>query len=157
MVGEPTAEGEWTGTWFYQNRDWRMAVWLRASEKGVPEIRFQYQSLSAPESFETDWTGRATYYLSAQPVAFEIRIDEADAAQARGTWAWTVEFPDSGRSEKGRFRMFRALHGRQLVIDFDEYEKIIRRGERVSRQTVPPGWAFGKASKRLVLWDEIPW
>jgi hypothetical protein len=155
LVPDPVAAGTWDGSWVYANRDQRMALYIRTVD-GRPEVKFQYQSLAGPEAFESDWTGKATYYLSGSPVEFELAIVDADAAEMRGTWNWHVEFSDSGRSERGTFRLYRINDGRDLAVVFQEYERVIRRFDRVSRWDNPPVWVFNKASKRIVLWDELP-
>lgn len=155
LVPEPVTAGVWDGSWVYANRDERMALFVRTVD-GKPEIKFQYQSLSGPEAFDSDWSGKARYYLSGSPVEFDLRLGEAGAAEMRGTWNWSVEFADSGRSERGTFRIYRINAGRDLAIVFQEYEKVIRRFDKVSRWNNPPVWVFNKASKRIVLWDELP-
>lgn len=157
FMGEPSGAGNWMGTWYYQNRDLRFALWMRPGKDGRPEAKLHFQSLASPETFETDWSGKASYFLEGQPVEFEMRIESGDAVEARGSWHWTVEFPDSGRTETGRFHLYRILNGRQAVLDFDEYEKTVRRQTRAQKSALAPGYAFTKVSKRHVLWDEIPW
>ena len=71
FAGDRTNAGDWTGTWIYVWRDGRMALWLRPGKDGKLEARFQFQSTSSPETFETDWSGKSTYYLSGEPATFE--------------------------------------------------------------------------------------
>jgi hypothetical protein len=151
-----TSAGVWDGTWSYMYRDGRYAVWLRTVD-GKPELRLQFLSTSSPEAFETDWDGRAVYYLAGQPATFEIKLTEADKDHLAGTWNWGVEFPDSSRHEKGTFEMYRSADGRQLVVNFHDLERVTRRGERKETFSAAPVWIFRKASKRLVLWDELGW
>lgn len=156
-MGTPTEMGDWNGTWFYQNRDFRMALWLRTDGSGKPELRFQYQSIASPEAFETDWTGSSRYFLAGQPVTFAIKITDGDADAFKGSWTWDVEFEDSSRTEAGHFIVRRVSTGRSLVVFFEDFERTLRRRDSVTKTTTPPAWAFAKASKRLILWDEIPW
>lgn len=151
-----TDAGVWDGTWYYVHRDGRMAIWIRRGKDDKPEVKLQYQSLTAPEAFETDWNGKANYYLAGQPATFEVALEERTDTTIRGTWKWDVQFEDSGRTEAGAFTFYRASDGRQLVLKFDRWERIIRRRDQVKRYSRPPAWTFVKASKRLVLWDEIP-
>lgn len=155
MVPDPVTAGVWDGSWVYGNRDERMALFVRTVD-GKPEVKFQYQSLASPEAFETDWSGKATYYLSGSPVEFALRVEDGGSDEMRGTWNWSVEFADSGRSERGRFRIYRIDRGRDLAVLFEEYERVQRRFDKVSRWDNPPVWVFNKASKRVVLWDELP-
>jgi hypothetical protein len=155
-VPERTDAGVWEGTWYYVYRDGWMALWIRPGGDGKPEVKLRYQSLATSEAFETDWNGRATYYLAGQPATFELSLDERTDTTIRGRWRWDVQFEDSGRTETGRFQMYRAADGRQLVLRFDEWELVIRRRDQIKRYSRPPAWTFVKASKRLVLWDEIP-
>ncbi len=151
-----TDAGVWDGTWYYVHRDGWMAMWIRRAKDAKPEVKLQYLSLIAPEAFETDWNGKATYYLVGQPATFEIALDERTDTTIRGTWKWDVQFEDSGRTETGTFTLYRASDGRQMVLKFDRWERIIRRRDEVKRYSRPPAWTFVKASKRLVLWEEIP-
>jgi hypothetical protein len=149
-----TDAGVWDGTWVYVSRDSRLALWLRTTA-GKPELRLQYQSLAQAEAFETDWNGVATYYLAGQPASFQIEITRRDANTIEGKWNWDLDFEDSGRYEDGAFTLYRAGDGRQLVLRFDKLERRIRRNADVTRYTIKTAWTFTKASKRLVLWDEV--
>lgn len=157
QVAEPTGDGSFEGTWIYVNRDLQMALWLRQGGDGAPEAKLRYRSLAGPETFETDWTGQAEYYLSGQPATFAFVLEDGDRDRARGTWNWNIEFPSSARREDGAFTMYRGLDGRRLVLLFDRFERRVRRGEDVKTWT-PERHAvtFVKASKRLVLWEELP-
>lgn len=157
QVAEPTGEGRFEGTWIYVNRDLQMALWLRESGNGAPEAKLRYRSLNGPETFETDWTGHAEYYLSGQPATFAFALQDGDRDRARGTWNWNVEYPSSARIEDGAFTMYRGLDGRRLVLLFDRFERRVRRGDDV-KTWAPDHHAvtFVKASKRLVLWEELP-
>lgn len=154
-AAERTDAGVWDGTWIYVYRDGRMALWLRTRE-GKPELKIQFQSTATPEAFETDWNGRADYVLAGEPAVFEMAVTEGDENTLKGTWTWKVEFRTSGRSETGRFTLYRAGDGRHMVLRFDEYEKTIRKGERGSTFKGTPAWGFRKVSKRLALWEELP-
>ncbi len=157
-IGAPerTDAGVWDGTWYYVYRDGRFGIWIRRGKDGKPELKLQYQSLSAPEAFETDWSGKATYYLSGQPATFEIQLDQRDEKTMHGRWKWEVQFEDSGRTESGTFTLYRAGDGRQMVMKFDPLERVIRRRDQVKRYNVASTWTFLKGSKRLALWDELP-
>lgn len=153
-VPERTDAGLWDGTWMYTSRDNRIVLWFR-TEGGKPQVKLQYQSLASAEAFETDWSGKAVYYLSGEPATFDIALTRRDANTVRGTWNWKVEFTDSGRTEKGAFTLYRAGDGRQLVFKFDNLERIVRRRDQVKHYPMDTSWTFTKASKRLVLWDEV--
>ena len=150
-----TDAGDWNGTWFYENRDLMLAMWMR-THGGKPELKLQYLSRASSEAFETDWSGKARYYIAGQPAIFEIALKRREPNQIDGTWSWDVEFADSGRIEEGSFTMFRAGNGRQLVMKFGKLERVIKRRESASRSDVTTTWAFTKVSKRQALWDEIP-
>lgn len=156
-LATPTDEGRFEGTWAYVNRDAKMAIWLRDTEDGPPEIKYRYLNTTSREEFETDWSGRAEYYVSGQRALFEIALTGGDRNRASGTWTWVVQFTNSGREERGHFTMYRGADGRRLVLHFDEFERSMRRAEDV-RTSSPKdhGMTFVKASKRLVLWDELP-
>lgn len=154
--GEPTNAGSFDGTWMYVNRDVHFALWIRTRD-GKPEMRLQYQSLASPEAFETDWSGKASYYMAGNPVEFEIRVGQADANAIDGHWSWDLTIGDSARRESADLHVFRTGYGRALVMRFDNYVRTIRRNGQDS--TVKPlmSWSWTKVSKREVLWDELPW
>lgn len=154
-LGIPTRKGSWDGTWFYVNRDMRLALWFR-TVGGKLQGRMQYQSTAAPEAFETDWTGTATYYVAGKPATFKLIFDKVTADKIEGRWDWDVQFEDSGRSEKGTFTLQRVNEGRDLGFAFSEFRRELRRGTEVKVYELPQAWVFTKGSKRTVLWDELP-
>ena len=147
--------GTWDGSWWHRSRDYNMAVWLRTVD-GVPELKLQFFSLGRPEGFVTDWNGQATYEVRDGNGSFSMTLTERDGVMLKGTWAWELDLGSSGRSEHGEFIVYRAGDGRTLAIDFAEITKVIRRGDRLQTVKVPQRLSFRKASKRLVLWDELP-
>jgi len=149
-----TDEGDWHGTWTYVNRNEQMMLWVDTQGE-MPRVKVQYFSLTSPEAFQTDWDGSATYELGKEPATFHMNITAGDANRVHGTWLWDVQFSSAGRTERGVFTLYRVGDGRQLAIDFSEYEKVQRRGEKVSRYSGPASWYFKKVSKRHVLWQEV--
>lgn len=154
-VGTPTTKGTWDGTWFYVNRDMRAALWFR-TVGGKLQGRMQYQSTAAPEAFETDWTGTATYYVAGKPATFKLTFDRVSRDKIEGRWDWDVQFEDSGRTEKGTFTLERVGEGRDLGFVFSKFRRELRRGAEIKAYELPLAWAFTKGSKRIVLWDELP-
>ena len=154
-VPEPTQVGNWDGTWYYASVDAKMAIWMR-TRRGTPEVKLRYQSGAKDLSFETDWEGKASYYAAEKPATFEIHITRGDSSEIEGRWLWDVQFGTSGRTENGTFTLFRAQDGRIMVLKFQDYELVVTRGGKTFRTDQPPIWAFTKASKRQVLWDELP-
>jgi hypothetical protein len=150
----PTDRGSFHGTWTYVNRDGRTVLWIDTSGKTL-RVKMQYQGTSKPEGFVTDWDGNATYIFAGEPGTFELRTTEANENRIRGTWFWDVQFESVGRSERGTFTLYRVGDGRQLVLDFSEYEKVLRKGDKVSRYEGPASWTFKKVSRRIALWDEV--
>lgn len=155
-VSEPTQKGVWPGTWYYTNRSARMALWIRNDENGLPEFKFRYQSRGTPEAFETGWDSKASYELAGYPGSFSFEVVERDEFAARAKWRWEVEFPNAKKIETADVKLYRAADGRKIVFLFEGIERRVQKedGERVSR--APLSWSFHKASKRLVLWDELP-
>lgn len=153
-IPQRTDAGTWDGTWFFVSRDFRMVLWVR-TVGGKPEVKLQYQSLSNAEVFETDWSGRSSYYLAGEPATLECLLTSRDANTMQGTWSWKLEFEDSARIENGNFTMYRAGDGRQLVMRFDKLERQVRRRDEMKKYDMRTSWTFTKASKRLVLWDEV--
>ena len=158
FAGERTNAGDWTGTWMYVWRDGRMALWLRPGKDGKPEARFQFQSTASPETFETDWSGKSTYYLSGEPATFELKLLKRDKDEILAHWDWNVDFVNSGRTERGDLKIYRVGDGRMLAFEFQPgYMKEIRRHDKVTKAEAVPLFNFVKASRRIVLWDELPW
>jgi hypothetical protein len=98
MKSDPTNAGTFDGTWIYVNRDSRFAMWIR-TKQGKRQLRLQYQSLASPEAFETDWDGKAIYYMGDKPVNFELKLTTQTADELSGTWSWVLKFGTSGRVE----------------------------------------------------------
>ena len=147
--------GTFDGTWMYVNRDAQYALWLRTKD-GKREVKLQFRSLSTPETFETDWSGRAEYYLAGTPVAFDIKLLGGDAEELKASWSWNVAFKDSGRRETSDLRMVRTGFGRDLRMEFLTYERTIQRGTERSVIKGPMAWTWVKVSARELLWDELP-
>lgn len=158
LRGDPTTAGDWTGSWVYVSRDQHWALWLREGDGGKVEAKLQYQGQASFENFETDWSGTAEYYLAGTPVKFELKLTKSSADRIEGSWRWTASFPDSERIETAKVALYRVAYGRALTLDFgDNYVRIVRRGGKESKVTVPTAWGFTKVSRRHVLWDEMPW
>jgi hypothetical protein len=156
--GDPTTAGTWNGSWIYVSRDQHWALWLREGDKGKVEAKLQYQAQGSPETFETDWSGTAEYYLAGTPVKFELKITKATADRIEATWNWAASFPTSERIETGDVSIYRVGYGRALVLDFGpNYVRIIRRGPKETKTELPVAWGFTKVSRRHVSWDEMPW
>jgi hypothetical protein len=149
-----TDEGNWDGTWYYKSRVEKMAMWIR-TDNGKPEIRVQYQSTIAPDTFETDWTGKADYFVAGRPASFALELAEWDENTLHGKWEWTVPIPGRGRSETATFKAYRSGDGRRLIMIFTEHLRVETRGGTENRRTSSFSWGFTKLSKRHVLWEEL--
>jgi len=150
-----TDAGQWSGTWVYKSRNQRIVLWLRDNESGKPEYRLQYQSLSSPETFVTDWNGRAEYAVTGTDALFDLAAAERDANTIRGTLKWDLQFKKSGRLKTGTFEMYRGGNGRHLVLNFPKQSLTLRRGKKVATEESGSAWTFIKYSRRLVLWEEV--
>ena len=51
---------------------------------------------------------------------------------------------------------YRTGYGRSLLMDFQNYKKIITRNGRNQILHGPVIWTWVKVSKRELLWDELP-
>ena len=89
---EDTGAGEWPGTYLYTCRDFKLALWIRLRD-GNPEIKARFLSLQAPESFETDWNGDASYYFSGLPGTFSLRLGKRGDRRIEGTWKRELQHP----------------------------------------------------------------
>jgi len=150
-----TDEGVFHGTWYYVTRDGDMALWIRSVD-GQPELKVRFRAKSTTESFETGWDGNVAYTLAGYPATFGIDLNHRDENTLAGSWQWEVKFSNSGRTENGKFILYRVGDGRHMVLKFSEYERKTWKGEKMSARTGLPAWGFRKASKRIVLWDELP-
>jgi hypothetical protein len=154
-MADPTTAGTFDGTWMYVNRDVQFGMWIR-TRNGVPQVKFQYQSLASTEAFETDWDGKATYYLGGAPVTFEFKPGACTADQITGSWSWVVKGGNSGRSETANIVLYRTYDGRTLLMDYQDYEKKLTQGDHARIVKAPTVWNWIKISKRELLWDEFP-
>lgn len=156
MAADPVTAGTFDGTWMYVNRDARYAMWIR-EEKGKPQIRVQYQSLATPEAFETDWSGKSSYFMSGSPVTFELKLKSADPDRIAGSWRWNLDAGSSGREESADVVLRRTGHGRTLLLEFNNFERTYTRNGVPRTVRLPVAWNWQKVSKRELLWDEMPW
>jgi hypothetical protein len=130
-------------------------MWLREEEPGKPEFKLQYQSLSTPEAFVTDWAGRSDYTVTGTDALFHLAATEKDSDTIQGTLEWNLQFEKSGRNKSGKFLMYRGGDGRHLVMHFHEQDLTIRRAGKEATENAESAWTFIKYSKRLILWEEI--
>lgn len=153
---EPTDAGSWDGTWYYISRDQKMALWIRTTD-GKPELQLQYFGFAMAENFVTDWNCHAEYEVkNLYPGRFDMHITERDENSIKGSLDWVLTIGDTTRSEKGDFIMYRAGVGRSIVIKFDNYARTESMGTERKSWRPQQAWTFRKASKRLVLWEELP-
>lgn len=157
-IPEETGAGVWDGAYAYACRDFKVALWIRTRD-GVPELKLRYSSLQLPEEFETDWSGKATYYMGGSPGTFELAYRSRDAKRIEGGWHWAIQSAEEGRVEDASFTAYRTGIGRSVVFKFDKFEKELRKKDVVRKipSNPPPVWTFRKVSKRTdVLWEEFP-
>jgi hypothetical protein len=152
---EPTTAGTFDGTWMYMNRDLRFALWIRTKD-GVQQVRLQYQSLSNPEAFETGWDGKAVYYLASNPVTFELKLGKSNDKQLTGAWAWDLQIDQNARRETADVVIYRTQYGRTLLMDFQNFQRVLTRNGKDAVMKVPFNWTWNKVSNRELLWDELP-
>ena len=153
---EPTASGEWEGTWVYISRDVRLALWMKEDE-GKPIVKLRFEgTLRTTEIFETDWTGKARYFVQDHPGIFEFTLEETGPDMIQADWDWVLDMRGSSRSEKSDIEMYRAGDGRRLVMFFKNFKRTINSGGTEKVHDFPQSWTFRKLSRRLVLWEELP-
>jgi len=152
---DPTSAGSFDGTWMYVNRDMRFALWIRSKE-GVPQVRVQYQSLADPEAFESDWDGKALYYMAGNPVTFELKLGECTADRIVGKWSWVLTVGNTMRRETADVVIYRTVYGRTLMMDFENYEKTLTSNGQNKIMRAPIVWNWTKISNREILWQELP-
>lgn len=152
---EPTTAGSFEGTWLYVNRDARFALWSRM-KNGSPQVKIQYQSLASPEAFETDWDGKALYYLGGNPVTFELKLGKSDGDKIVGRWFWELKIGSAHRLETADVVLQRTHYGRSAVMDFQNYERTITKNGQDKVTKLPVVWSWIKISKRELIWDELP-
>ena len=152
---EPTDAGSFDGSWMYVNRDMRFGMWIR-TKNGTPQVRLQFQSLASPEAFESDWDGKALYYLAGNPVIFELKLGECTANRIVGKWEWVLSTGTAMRKETADIVIYRTVYGRSVVMDFQNYEKTISDNVKNKVMRAPVVWNWIKISNRELLWDEFP-
>jgi hypothetical protein len=154
-VPPKSENGNFVGTWWYVNRDIRAALWLKSVD-GEIAAKLQMLRFGSRESFITDWDGVASYDLRGGAGSFALSIDEGDANELRGSWAWELRFPDSSRSESSPVKLYRTGDGRRLVMHFPTLREVVVRPNKTADSTIEKVWTFRQASRRLLLWDELP-
>jgi hypothetical protein len=153
---EPTNAGTFDGTWMYVNRDMHFALWVR-TKNGAPQVKLRYQSLASPEAFESDWDGKAIYYLAGNPVTFEFKLGECTADRIVGKWSWVLTVGNAMRRETADIVMYRTLYGRSFLMDFVNYEKTITENGKNKIMQAPVVWNWAKVSNRELFWEELPY
>lgn len=154
-MNEPSDRGTWDGTWVYVNRDSRVVMWIK-TENDVPQVKLRYSSTASPEGFETDWEGNAEYTMRNFPARFSLNFTQRDANRIKGRWEWRLGTERQARIEEADYTLFRTGDGRFMTLDFENFKRVVRSGDEEQVYTAYPAWTFAKASKRLVLWDELP-
>lgn len=158
-VADRTDAGEFAGTWFFQTRSTKWAVWLRV-EDGVPQMMLQYLNRDRGEGFKTDWQSVATYVFNQKVGEFRLEFTHRDENVMEGEWYWrlgTEGVSSTVRTETAKVRFYRAGMGRQLVLRFEDYrrEYVSIEGEETVLEAIQ-AWTFHQSSRRLVEWEELP-
>ena len=152
---DASLDGNWHGTWIYVSREHRFALWVQMQGDHV-EVRLRYQSMGSGESFQTDWNGQATYVVNRGNGTFSFDITKSDENLLFGDWFWRLEYPNSSRTETSPIRMYRIADGRMLRIEFPEFERTLVKRDKRTHSKVNHSWSFRKISRRILLWDELP-
>jgi hypothetical protein len=152
---DETTAGSFDGTWMYVNRDAQFALWVRTKD-GTPQMKLQYQSLGNPEAFETDWEGKSLYYMAGSPVTFELKLGQSTSDRIVGKWLWDLNIGSSARRESADVIIYRTGFGRTLLMDFQNYEKMLTSAGRNKIMRAPVVWNWTKISNRELLWEELP-
>jgi len=157
LLPPQTDSGSFDGTWFYVNRDLRIAMWMQTVD-GKVQAKFQILRTGMNETFSTGWDGRATYNpgVGNGEGSFRLDLAKTTADRLEGTWEWALRFHDSSRVETSEVAFYRSADGRQMTMHFPTYKLEIARYEDVSTWEVPQLWTFRKISRRHLLWDEMP-
>ena len=156
QIPDRTEDGSWDGTWYYVNRDERMALWIRTVDD-LPQVKFQYFGGPRTEQFETDWEGKASYRNRGDSGSYTFQTITRDANVISGRLTWEFGSGALSRKDDGDVTIFRVGDGRRLALVFEEgYERRIKSDDRVTILPRHQVWSFSKASRRLVLWDELP-
>lgn len=150
-----TTAGSFDGTWMYVNRDVHFALWVR-TKNGAEQVKIQYQSLSNPEAFETDWDSKALYYMAGSPVMFELKLGQNTPDRLTGKWLWDLTIGSSTRRESADVTVYRTGYGRTLLMDFQNYERTITERGKNRIMKAPMVWNWIKISNRELLWEELP-
>lgn len=153
---ERTDAGDWIGTWYYVSRSRKMAVWIR-DWRGELQFKLKVQSKGGGrESFTTDWGSRAEYDYLGMPARFGIHFDQFDQQTIAGGWLWELGDEAKGRRETLDFTMYRSGLGRQMVAIVRDFKRDYFGMNAVPVSVELQVWLFTKASRRTVLWEELP-
>jgi len=156
-IGIPSysERGYWFGSWWYINRDYHVALWVRPGDNG-PEMKMQLFRLGGKESFTTDWSGDSDYIAQGGTGTFRLDLLSADDNLAQADWLWSLEFPGSARKEEGTIKIYRTGDGRYMVFLMIDGKVTLERGNQVHSVSLDQTWTFRKASRRQIGWDEFP-
>jgi hypothetical protein len=150
------SEGNWHGTWAYENRDQEFAFFFR-EENDQLFVRVYHRSRARQESFLTDWNGHAGYTWSGRDAVFDFKITRFDDTTIEGTWNWSTPMHSGQREEQATVRIYRYDDGRLMLAQFPDLLKT-RRREGLPKQSreIPTTWSFRKVSKRIIRTEELP-
>lgn len=155
IAPERNDAGSWDGTYWYVNRDYRAAMWMRTTD-GLPEIRLKLVAFGSPEEFETGWDCEASYEVPDGHGEFALSINERDANTIKGSWTWNLQVGASVRKQIGEVTIYRAGQGREVVMLFDPFKFHIGPADQERWIDVDQVWTFRKSSKRMIRWEELP-
>lgn len=162
-----TTAGKFEGTWYRVDPENRQAVQFRRSENGRGwDLRFYWRSADGFE-IDTDWASRHTFTYKGFPGVLVLNVDPKLSNESRVTVHYRRDQDGASAShltEEGDLILYRTGDGRLLVwlqdplkIDTTVAEPIAPYEEDGAKRDEQRLWQFGKVSKRLILWDEIPW
>jgi len=129
-------------------------VWIR-DQDGVPMVKFRFQGEGTnSQNFETDWNTVGEIHVKGRTGSFTMDFDQRDENTIAGQWNWDLVQGGTVRTDEAQFTMFRGGYGRQMIWRVETEPS-------PSKSGIKPGsgllvWTFHKASRREILWSEIP-
>ncbi len=150
------SEGNWHGTWAYENRDQEFAFFFR-QEGDRLSVRVFHRNRTRLESFLTDWNGHADYLVGSNGAVFDFTITRFDEDMIEGTWHWRTPLQTGFIEEKATVQLQRYEDGRLLIATFPDLLKTqSKEGQPDRSRAIPTTWSFRKVSKRVIRQEELP-
>ncbi len=162
-----TAAGKFEGTWYRVDPENKQALQLRRSADGRGwDLRFYWRTGDEFE-IDTNWETHHRFTYKGFPGVLDMVVDRKLSTDKRLAVHYRRDQDGANQShmtEEGDLFIYRVADGRTLVwlqdplkIDVKVAEPIAPYEEDGAKRAEQRMWRFSKVTRRLILWDEIPW